>query len=69
MLFDKKIDKSCSYCKFGGAIGNDEIMCLKRGVVPAWHHCRRFVYDPLKRVPPKPQMLTEQGFEKKDFEV
>lgn len=69
MLFDKKIDPSCSYCKYGSTIGDGEVVCIKRGVIPAWHSCRRFSYDPLKRIPPRPQMLSSEGFEKKDFEL
>lgn len=61
MLFRKKIERLCAYCVFGGKIDNDTIICQKCGVVPAGHHCRRFRYDPLKRVPPQPK---EQNFEK-----
>lgn len=69
MLFDKKIDPSCSYCKYGSIIGNGEVVCIKCGVISAWHSCRRFSYDPLKRIPPRPQMLSSEGLEKKDFEL
>ena len=41
MLFRKKIDRYCTYCQF----------C---GVVPSDHHCRRFRYDPLRRIPGRP---------------
>ena len=60
MLFRKKIDRFCTYCAFGGKIDDDTVICKKCGVVPSAHHCRRFRYDPLKRVPsraaePQPQ--------------
>ena len=69
MLFDKKIEPSCSYCKRGAALGNDEIMCPRHGVVYTWSSCRHFRYDPLRRVPPRPQMPEPGDFEKKDFEL
>lgn len=61
MLFRKKIQRSCEYCTFGGKLDEDQIICQKCGIVPTDHHCRRFRYDPLKRVPPKP---AKQNFEK-----
>lgn len=69
MLFDKKIDPSCSYCKRGSVISEDEVVCRRNGVVAAWHSCRRFQYDPLRRVPPQPMMPGEHKFTKKDFEL
>ena len=32
----------------------DQVMCLKRGIMSAAGSCRAFRYDPLTRVPPKP---------------
>ena len=54
MLFEKDIEPRCAYCKRGSLLGEDQVMCLKRGIMSAAGSCRAFRYDPLKRVPPKP---------------
>ncbi|MEI3090490.1 MAG: hypothetical protein V8T01_11275 [Oscillospiraceae bacterium] len=51
MLFRKKIDRYCTYCQFSGKVDEDSVICQFCGIVPCTHHCRRFRYDPLKRVP------------------
>lgn len=58
MLFRKKIDPYCAYCALGARISEDEIMCIKHGIVAPAYHCRSFQYEPLKRVPPPPPRLT-----------
>ena len=52
MLFRKNIDPRCAYCAKGSRINDEQVVCVKRGVVPASDHCGAFSYDPLKRVPP-----------------
>ena len=69
MLFRKKIQRACAYCTFGGKIDDDTIICQKCGVVPSGHHCRRFRYDPLKRVPPKPLAQNFSKYEETDFSL
>ncbi len=51
MLFRKNIDKFCSYCAHAGKIDDETYLCKKKGVVASSHRCRKFKYDPLKRVP------------------
>ena len=52
MLFRKKIEPRCSYCARGGRANDHEVICAKKGIVPAESHCGAFRYDPLKRVHP-----------------
>ena len=48
------IDKICEKCEFSTPICDElNVLCMKRGVVPAGHSCRKFIYDPLKRDPGK----------------
>lgn len=54
MLFRKKIDRYCTYCQFAGKIDGESMVCQFCGVVPSDHHCRRFRYDPLRRIPSRP---------------
>ena len=69
MLFRKKIDRYCTYCKFSGKVNDDQVICQKCGVVPASHQCRRFRYDPLKRVPPKTAAQDFSKYDHKDFSL
>jgi len=69
MLFRKKHPRSCSYCAYGTKMGDDQILCIKRGVVSALYQCRKFTYDPCKRIPPKPKALDFEKYEKEDFSL
>lgn len=69
MLFRKKIDRYCTYCKFAGKINDEQVICQKCGIVPSTHKCRRFRYDPLKRTPPKTPSLNFSKYEEKDFSL
>lgn len=53
MLFGKKIDPRCAYCKKGVALDEDLILCIRKGFVSFDGHCAFFRYDPLKRTPPR----------------
>ena len=57
-LFQKKIEPRCAYCAHSRALGEDQVVCPKKGVMAAGSHCRGFRYDPLKRVPPRPAKLS-----------
>ena len=69
MLFSKNIDPRCAYCARGVYLNDDTIMCLKKGILSPSDWCRRFRYDPLKRLPPKPQTLTLTPFAEEDFSL
>lgn len=67
MLFRKKIPRSCSYCACGTKFDSEQVLCTKRGVVSACASCRKFTYDPCKRVPPKPKALNFSQYKEEDF--
>ena len=69
MLFRKKIDRYCVYCAFAGKVNDEQMICQKCGIVPSGHHCRRFRYDPLKRVPAKPKTQDFTQYNDKDFSL
>ena len=69
MLFRKKIDRSCSYCSFGTKIDDSTILCMKRGVVSVDNRCRKFTYDPCKRVPPRAKAPDFSKYNSKDFSL
>lgn len=67
MLFEKKMDPRCAYCRRGARLDEDSVMCLKKGVVSAGGSCRSFQYDPLKRVPPRPAAPDFSRLKDEDF--
>jgi len=67
MLFRKKLPRSCSYCTRGTKISDDQVLCTKYGVVSIYYACRKFKYDPCKRVPVKAKALDFSQFEDTDF--
>lgn len=69
MLFRKKIEKSCCYCAYGTKLEEEQVLCVKRGVVSTEGKCRKFRYDPCKRIPPKPKALDFQKFDEDDFSL
>jgi hypothetical protein len=55
MIFSKDIEKICAHCEHGKSIfGTDDVICAKKGLVKAEGHCSKFLYSPLRRIPPKP---------------
>ena len=67
MLFRKKMPRSCSYCAWGTKLGEEQTLCVKRGVVSSTFACRKFVYDPCKRIPCKSKALDLDKFKDADF--
>lgn len=69
MLFRKKITRSCSYCQHSTLMGSDQFLCSKRGVVSAYYSCRKFRYQPCKRIPPKMKSLDLKKYQDSDFSL
>lgn len=67
-IFRKDIEPRCIYCSKSADLGDDEVICVRRGIVGAYDACRAFRYDPLKRVPPKPVRLSK-GYDESDFRI
>lgn len=50
--FGARIDPACEYCKFGTlAQTKTSVLCSKQGLVDLKYSCKKWVYDPIKRVP------------------
>ena len=69
MLFRKKIERSCSYCAYGTKYDEEQILCIKRGVVAVDGSCRKFQYDPCKRIPLKKKLPDFSKFKDEDFSL
>ena len=57
--YDADIVRICAMCEFSADIDDEDyILCSKKGIVPLDSHCRKFIYDLLKRNPGKaPQLI------------
>lgn len=67
-LYGKGIVPACAYCAKGTAASdNESILCLKKGIVNPDYSCRRFKYDPLRRIPKIPPELEK--FTAEDFSI
>lgn len=53
------IERLCELCRFSAEIQTTEdMLCEHRGVVDRDYSCKKFVYDPLKRIPKRPPELV-----------
>ena len=69
MLFRKKIEHACMYCSHCTVLDDQQVLCTKRGLMPITGKCRKFIYDPVKRVPPKPKALDFEKYNKEDYSL
>lgn len=69
MLFRKKIEPCCSYCLHCTKLNNEQILCSKRGLMPVDGKCRKFTYDPCKRIPGKEKALDFSQYDKEDYSL
>lgn len=69
MLFRKKMPKSCQYCAYSAKLGSSQMLCKKQGVVSETYECKKFRYDPCKRIPRKAQTLDFNKYNDDDFSL
>lgn len=69
MLFRKKIQRSCSYCRYGVALDEQSVLCCKKGLKSQTDSCLKFRYDATKRVPAKQKALDFSKFREEDFQL
>ena len=69
MLFRKKIERACTYCSRGTHLNDELVLCTKKGIREPWSKCRRFQYDPTKRIPAKSKALDLAKSEADDFSL
>lgn len=69
MLFRKKIKRSCSYCIHGVRLEDGAIICSKHGMRTEEDSCRKFRYDPCKRIPFKAKAIDFSRFSDSDFSL
>lgn len=65
-LFGNVKEPRCETCALGKLSANGEsVLCVQGGAVPLDHSCRRYQYDPLRRVPKRRPQLGD--FSAADF--
>ncbi len=69
MLFRKKIERACCHCIHCTVLDEEQVLCTKRGLMPVLGKCRKFSYDPIKRVPSKPKALDFEKYDKEDYSL
>ena len=68
-LFKKQLDPRCGHCSKSRPLNDEEVVCIKKGVMSFGSHCRSFTYDPLKRTPPRPIMANFNKLKDEDFQL
>lgn len=67
-LYGNNVEASCEYCIHGRKSSDGKaVLCPKRGVMPLYHHCRKYEYDPLKRIPMSQPKIGEYNIN--DFKI
>lgn len=69
MFFRKKIEPSCAYCSHSTKLNNEQVLCSKKGITAITGKCRKFCYDPCKRIPAKPKALDFSKYDKDDYSL
>lgn len=69
MLFRKKIERSCMYCIHGVKLDDSAVLCAKKGIRLDATPCRKFKYDPCKRVPTKAKALDFGKYDEQDYSL
>jgi hypothetical protein len=68
-MFSEENPRICELCEYASAIAGDGVhmLCSKKGVMEKEKGCRKFRYDPLKRVPHRTVLNTD--FSAADFSI
>lgn len=69
MLFRKKIERSCTYCIYGTQLNDESILCSKKGLQLIEDQCRKFKYDPCKRIPRKAKAIDFSKYDNEDYSL
>lgn len=64
----KKFEPKCEYCQLGRVPDDrSSVLCPHKGVMELDSSCRKFIYDPLKRIPVKIRIDTD--FDENEFKL
>ncbi|WP_458863727.1 hypothetical protein [Acidaminobacterium chupaoyuni] len=68
MLFDRDIKHCCAFCEKSIDLDEQLVLCKYKGPVSFDFCCRRYEYDPLRRIP-HPPAEPRKKFTEKDFKL
>lgn len=67
-LFPNSAYPACRHCIHGRFSNNHaRILCIRKGIVELDYSCKKYRYDPLKRVPAR--MPSLPSFDRDDFKL
>lgn len=67
-LFPQKAFQACKNCVLGRpSFDGKRILCIRRGVVDPDYSCRKYKYNPLKRIPRRNPILPT--FDRDEFKL
>ena len=68
--YGSKISPACAYCAHGCPAADQKmVLCRNRGVVSPYFACRRFRYDPFKRIPVKAKAMDFTQYDDMDYSL
>lgn len=68
LINSKEISPACAVCGHGVLSADGEcVLCVKTGIRALDSSCKKFVYDPLKRIPKR--RIEKGEFSEEDFEL
>ncbi len=67
-ILKSDISPKCEYCELGiKTSSGKEVLCRRMGVMQPDSYCKKFKYDPLKRVPKTAELPS--GYNAEDFSI
>ena len=69
MLFSKDIQPVCGLCVHATPIDEETVLCHKKGPMPITDCCRKYKYDPCKRIPPCVKAPDFSKYKDEDFKL
>ena len=69
MLFRKRTPRECVTCLYSTALSDHQMLSSKYGVVSDSYGCRKYRYDPCKRIPPCMKAPDFEKFKDEDFRL
>lgn len=70
MIYRDCENPKCFFCAYSSSLAaTDDMICTKTGIVKKDDLCKKFRYDPQKRVPKRVPKLNTKKFSKDDFSI
>ncbi len=68
-MFSQENPRICELCEYASSVANNatHMLCSKKGIMEKGSGCKKFLYDPLKRVPHRITLNTD--FTADDFAI